>query len=159
MEILNTRTDTHASLTSFSTVCDVIWFYQNHACRKMQSNRMISIFLGQKRKSDATKYQHFRESTVCLKQVRKSSVRQGRHNDKLKSLKCGRILPPFGWDGPDSLLMMEVRSQHDKTYEIFLSLRRSESFHVWSVVRKVQVCSYDIVIIDHHALYFVKNKI
>ena len=43
------------------------------------------------------------------------------YNDKLKSLKCGRILPPSKWDGPDRL-PMEVRSQHDKTNELFLSL-------------------------------------
>ena len=51
--------------------------------------------------------------------MRKSNVRQVRYNDKLKSLKCGRIVPPSRWDGPDRL-PMEVRSQHDKTYELFL---------------------------------------
>ena len=71
-----------------------------------------------------------------------------RYNDKLKSLKCGRIVPPFRWDGPDRL-PMEVRSQHDKTYELFLSLRTMKSLQFWSVVRKVLVWSCDLVIIEH----------
>ena len=81
--------------------------------------------------------------------MRKSNVRQVRYNDKLKSLKCGRIVPPSRWDGPDRL-PMEVRSQHDKTYELFLSLRTMKSLHFRSVVRKVPVWSWDIVIIEHH---------
>ena len=48
----------------------------------------------------------------------KSNERQVRYNDKLKSLKCGRIVPPSRWDGPDRL-PMEVRSQHNKTYDYF----------------------------------------
>ena len=44
-----------------------------------------------------------------------------RYNDKVKSLKCGQILPPSWWDGPDRL-PMEVRCQHNKIYELFLSL-------------------------------------
>ena len=80
-----------------------------------------------------------------------------RYNDKLKSLKCGRIVPPSRWDGPDRL-PIEVRSQHNKTYELFLSLRTMKSLQFWSVVRKVPVWSCDIVIIEHHALSFVKTK-
>ena len=67
--------------------------------------------------------------------MRKSNVRQVRYNDKLKSLKCGRIVPPSRWDGPDRL-PMEVRSLHDKTYELFLSLRTMKSLHFRSVYGK-----------------------
>ena len=58
------------------------------------------------------------------------------YNDKLKSLKCGRILPTSRWDGPDQH-PMEVQSQHNTIYELFLSLQTMKSFHSWSVVRKV----------------------
>ena len=66
------------------------------------------------------------------KVVRNSSVRYVRYNNKLKSIKCGRIVPPSRWDGQDRL-PMEVRSQHDKTYKLFLSLRTVKSLHFWSV--------------------------
>ena len=58
-----------------------------------------------------------------------------RYNDKLKSLKCGRIVPPSRWDGPDRV-PMEVRSQHDNTYALILAMRRLKSLNFWSIVRK-----------------------
>ena len=60
-------------------------------------------------------------STVYLKSSEKIKCLTSEYNDNIKSLKCGRIVPPSRWDGPDRI-PKEVRSEHDKTYELFLSI-------------------------------------
>ena len=116
------------------------WLILPRPCKpsKCKTTKDISIFCRLKPKRGEKKKAKFQRITYRLyiwKVVRKSNVRQVRYNDKLKSLECGRIVPPSRWDGPDRL-PMEVRSQHDKTYELFLSLRTMKSLHFWSVVRK-----------------------
>ena len=100
----------------------------------------MSIFCGVKPKSGEKKQQHFKESLIDFypKSSEKIKCPTSEYNDNIKSLKCVRIVPPSRWDGPDRL-PKEVRSEHDKTYELFLSMRTMKSLHFRSVVRKVPV--------------------
>ena len=142
----------HAHLTIFSTVWDTCWFYQDHASRRNAKLQKISIFCRVKPKSGEKKRNISKNhlSTVFLKSSEKIECAIKEIQWQTKIIECGRIVPPSRWDGPDRL-PMEVRSQYDKTYELFLSLRTMKSFHSWSVARKVPVWSWDIVIIEHHA--------
>ena len=134
MEILNTRTDIRVfprTFDYFSTMWDVGWFYQDHTSRvNAKLQKIYQYFVGKNRKRGRkTTFQRTTYRLYIWKVVRKSNVRQVRYNDKLKSLKCSRLVPPSRWYGPDRL-PMEVRSQHDKTYELFLTDNEIPSFPV-----------------------------
>ena len=120
---------------------DAGWFYQDNASRvnaKPQKIYQYFVRLNRKvgRKNNNISKNHL--STVYLKSNEKIKCPTSEYNDNIKSLKCGRIVPPSRWDGPDGL-PKEVRSEHDKTYELFLSMRTMKSLHFRSVVRKVPV--------------------
>ena len=143
----------HARLTIFSTVWDAGWFYKEHASRrnaKLSNNINIFRVKTAEWREKMTTFQRFTYQLYFWKVLRKLSVRQMRYGDTHRPLRSGRMIPPFRWDGRDRL-PIEIRSQHDKTYEIFLSLRTVKSLHFWSVVRKVLGRSYEVVIIGHHA--------
>ena len=156
MEILNTRTDIRVFPRTFDYFQHSVgcWLVLSRPCKpsKCKTTRNISIFCRVKPKSGEKNNNISKNqlSTVYLKTSDKIKCATSEIQWQTKIIKCGRIVPPSRWDGPDRLLM-EVRSQHDKTYELFLSMRTMKSLHFWSVVRKVPVWSWDIVIIEHHA--------
>ena len=117
---------------------DSFMFRPVHFCLRIrfdQNNNFLKIHL----------------STAHLSSSEKISVRYVRYNATHKSLQSGRILPPFRWDGPDQL-PIEIRSPHDTTYELFLSLRTVKSLHFRSDVRKVPGWSYKVVIIAQRVI-------
>ena len=127
----------HTHLTIFSTVWDTCWFYQDNARRRnAKLQKKIPIFCRVKPKSGEKKtiFKRITYRLYIWKVVRKSNARWVRYNDKLKSLKYDRIVPPSRLDDPD-------RWRYDpstiKLNELFLSLPTMKSFHSWSVVRKV----------------------
>ena len=142
----------HAHLTIFSIVWVTGWFYQDHPSRRNAKTQNISIVCRVKPKSGEKKNNISKNhlSTVYLKSSEKIICAISEIQWQTKIIKCGRIVPLSRWDGPDRL-PMEVRSQHDETYELFLPWRKLKSFHFWSVVGKVPWWSFEVVIIGHHA--------
>ena len=124
-------------------------FIKTMQAEEMQNYKNISIFCRVKSlRGEKSNIAQHHISAVYLKSNEKINCAIREIQWQAKSLKCGRIAPPSRWDGPERL-PMEVRSQHDKTYELFLSLRTVKSLHFRSV-RKVPVWSKEIVIIEHH---------
>ena len=84
-------------------------FIKTMQAEEMQNHKTyINILLGntEKWREKKATFQLITYRLYIWKVVRKSIAR---YNDKLQSFKCGRIVPPFRWDGPD-WLPMEVRS-------------------------------------------------
>ena len=133
----------HSHLSNFSSLG--YWLVLSRPCKpnKCKITKIYQYFSRVKPKSG--KKSHISKnhlSTVYLKSSEKNRMchKWSEIQWQKKSLKCGRIVPPSRWAGPDRL-PMEVRSQDDKTYELFVFLRTVKSLHFWSVIRKLPVWS------------------
>ena len=140
IENLNIVTDIRVFPRTFDYF-STVWFYVNHASpQNANLQKHINISKGKTEKWRKSNLSKNHLSIAYLKNNTKINCVVIDIQWQIEIIKSGQMLPHCRWYGPDRL-PMEVRSKHDETYELFLSLRTEKSLHFWTVLRKVPVGS------------------